>query len=280
MRHQCRICLRKFSTSSGLTRHSNAVHHGRTTLSQTNEPRYQYQQSDAIPRPEHDEGLWNEPITMIPTLRNNPILDDIEMEESEDETRGQAQEIEYDEGLWNVPITMPTLTTPDDDDIDMEKPSEDIQTQEIESITENESQPRYNLRSQTQNVEVKDNIEDSETEENENTDDSETELHLPMNLEPDIDFDDLQGASLDDALDTIEGKNRIKRIARWPNKAYHDFMELIEGNISNRIGDKIIKFFNKHSNLRESPLPNLTKNGKNYLNQINSPSLDFKEKLL
>jgi hypothetical protein len=102
-----------------------------------------------------------------------------------------------------------------------------------------------------------------------------------MNLEPDIDFDDLQGASLDDTLDTIEGKNRIERIARWPNEAYHDFMELIiEGNISNRIGDKIIKFFNKHSNLRESPLPNSTKNGKNYLNQINSPSLDFKEKVI
>ena len=56
-------------------------------------------------------------------------------------------------------------------------------------------------------------------------------------------------------------------------------MELVvEGNISNKIGDKIIKFFNKHSNLEKSPLPSSTKNGKDYLNQINSPSLDFKEK--
>ena len=55
-------------------------------------------------------------------------------------------------------------------------------------------------------------------------------------------------------------------------------MELIiEGNISNKMGDKIIKFFNKH---KDSPLSNSTKNGKNYLNQINSPSLNFKEKVV
>ena len=58
-------------------------------------------------------------------------------------------------------------------------------------------------------------------------------------------------------------------------------MELIvEGNVSNRTGDKIIKFFNKHSNVEESPLPKSTKNGKDYLNQISSPSIDFKEKVI
>ena len=58
-------------------------------------------------------------------------------------------------------------------------------------------------------------------------------------------------------------------------------MELvIKGNISNKIGDKIIKFFNKYSNLKNSPLPKSTKNGKDYLNQINSPSVDFKEKVV
>lgn len=58
-------------------------------------------------------------------------------------------------------------------------------------------------------------------------------------------------------------------------------MELIiKGNISNKIGDKIIKFFNKYSNLKKSPLPKSTKNGKDYLNQINSPSVKFKEKVV
>ncbi|RGB22750.1 hypothetical protein C1646_775595, partial [Rhizophagus diaphanus] len=89
------------------------------------------------------------------------------------------------------------------------------------------------------------------------------------------------GASLDVALDTIEGKNRPEHIAQWPNNTYRKFMELItEGNISNKIGDKIIKFFNKHSNLQESPLPKSTKSGKDYLNQINSPAIDFKEKTI
>jgi hypothetical protein len=46
------------------------------------------------------------------------------------------------------------------------------------------------------------------------------------------------------------------------------------------MGDKIIKFFNKHSALNKSPLPSSTKNGKEFLNQIDSPSLEFKEKIV
>jgi hypothetical protein len=82
-------------------------------------------------------------------------------------------------------------------------------------------------------------------------------------------------------LDTIEGKNIPKRIAEWPNVAYRDFLELIvEGNILNKMGDKIINFFNKYSNLEKSPLPSLTKKSKDYLNQINLPLVDFKEKIV
>src|SRR5256884_5533307 len=44
--------------------------------------------------------------------------------------------------------------------------------------------------------------------------------------------------------------------------------------------DKFIKFFNKYSNLKEFPLPKSTKNGKDYLNQINSASVNFKEKVV
>ena len=239
MTYRCNICQRIFSARSGLTRHANAVHHGRTTLFQANEPRYQ--RSDAMP--EHDEVLWNTPITM--------------------------------------PITMPTLNNPTpDEDINMEEHSEDVQEQEPI-----ESQPRYNLRSQAWNIEIEEDIEDSEIEEN--TEDSEIEediedLEPPMTLEePDFDLEDLKGASLENALDTVEGKNKPERVAEWPNDAYRDFMELIvENNVSNKTGDKFIKFFNKYSNLKESPLPKSTKNGKDYLNQINSPSVDFKEKVV
>ena len=166
----------------------------------------------------------------------------------------------------------------------MEEPSEDVQMQEIESIIEDEPIHRYNLRSQVQNIETKDTNSEPEEinfETEDNSEDSETKIQLPINLEPDFDLEDLQGASLDDALDTSEEKNKLETIVKWPNDAYRDFMELIvENNISNKTGDKIIKFFNKHSNLENSPLPKSAKSGKDYLNQINSPSVAFKEKVV
>ena len=231
MSFRCRICQRQFSTRSGLTRHANAVHYGRTTLSHANEANESRSQLLAAnPKPEHDESLWNAPIT-VSTLTNNP--------------------------------------TPDDD-IKMEESSEDVQAQKVESITEDVLQHRYSLRSHIE-VEVE-----------ENTEELETEIQLQINLkESDFDVDNLQKVSLDDALDTIEEKNRPERIANWPNDAYREFMELIiDNNISNKTGDKIIKFFNKHSKLATFPLPKSTRNGKDYLNQISSPSVDFKEKLL
>ena len=243
MTYNCRICQRKFSTQSGLTRHANTVHHGRTTLSQANEPS-RYQRLDTISRPEHDEALWNTSI-IRPTLTNNP--------------------------------------TPNED-VEMEEPSEDVQMQEIESIIEDEPIHRYNLRSQVQNIETEDTNSEPEEinfETEDNSEDSETKIQLPINLEPDFDLEDLQGASLDDALDTSEEKNKLETIVKWPNDAYRDFMELmVENNISNKTGDKIIKFFNKHSNLENSPLPKSAKSGKDYLNQINSPSVAFKEKVV
>ena len=244
VKHRCKICGREFSSAHRLTQHRNARHHGRTTSENTGE-RTRRQLSQAIPIPEHDANLWNTPIiTQTSTnIVENPVSQLDSIDEMED-------------------------VIPEDNTI----------VSEIES--------RYNLRSRVQNIETVENVEELEIEENieelELDEELETELQLPVNLkDSDLDSEDLQGADLDDALDTIEGKNRIERIARWPNEAYREFMELIiEGNISNKMGDKIIKFFNKHSNLKDSPLPNLTKNGKNYLNQINSPSLDFKEKVV
>ena len=244
VKYRCKICAREFSSAHGLTQHCNARHHGRTISENTGE-RTRRQPSQAIPIPEYDANLWNTPIIMQTSTNivENPVSQLDSFDEMED-------------------------VIPEDNTI----------VSEIES--------RYNLRSRVQNIETEENVEESEIEENteelELEVELETELQLPVNLKDcDLDSEDLQGAAWDDALDTIEGKNRIERIARWPNEAYREFMELIiEGNISNKMGDKIIKFFNKHSNLKDSPLPNSTKNGKNYLNQINSPSLDFKEKVV
>ncbi len=107
-------------------------------------------------------------------------------------------------------------------------------------------------------------------------------IDLQINAEDhEFESEDFQGISLDNALDVIKGKNRPECIAVWPNKAYRDFMKLvIKGNITNKIGDKIIKFFNKHNDLKESLLPNSMKKDKEYLNQIKSPSINFKERVI
>jgi hypothetical protein len=77
VRNRCGICKREFSSTSGLTQHANAVHQGRTTLSQEAAPRYgQTRSTYSVPRPpEHDEILWNTPITITPiTNTNSPTL--------------------------------------------------------------------------------------------------------------------------------------------------------------------------------------------------------------
>ena len=242
VKHRCKICAREFSSAHGLTQHCNARHHGRTTSENTGE-RTQRQPSQApIPLPE------------------------------------------YDANLWNIPIIMQTSTNIVENPISQLDSTDEMEVEDNTIVSEIES--RYNLQSQVQSIETEENVKELEIEENteelELEVELETELQLPVNLKDcDLDFEDLQGAAWDDALDTIEGKNRTERIASWPNEAYYEFMELIiEGNISNKMGDKIIKFFNKHSNLKDSPLPNSTKNGKYYLNQINSPSLNFKKKVV
>src|SRR6266487_5967582 len=136
------------------------------------------------------------------------------------------------------------------------------------------TKPNYNLQGPAMEIDPSAEIisEDSEK--------SSEESLIDLEKAP-LDPEDLQGTTLEDALETIEGKNKPECIAEWPNDIYCDFMELvIEGNISNTIGDRIIKFFNKHSNLEESLLPKSTKSGKDYLNQIQSPLVDFKEKVV
>jgi len=170
----------------------------------------------------------------------------------------QIQSPEHDSDLWSMLIIRPSESG---SPTFAETPMLQVDMEDV--IDEGELHDH--LRSQ----ENEESIEDINEE-------------LQTNLEDtDSDSEDLQGASLDDALDSIEGKNRPEHVAKWPNEAYQEFMELIvDRNISNKIRDKIIKLFNKHSNLENSPLPTSTKSGKDYLNQINSPLLDFKEKVI
>lgn len=249
VRYQCTICKRYFSARSGLTQHANAVHQGRTSLS-SSQPHHEIvqqrsRQSQEVVMPEHNPDLWSMPIRMrIPETETETILTSSTIPTENLPSQGYSNNME---------------------DIVFEEPLENKENKDLENLTK---ESRYNLRSQVQDIK------------SENID---IVIEEPIEFKDNNTFDpeDLRGATLDDALDTISGKNKPERIAEWPNDAYRDFMNLIvEGNISNNIGDKIIKFFNKHSNLEKSPLPKSTKNGKDYLNQINSPSVEFKEKVV
>ena len=76
-----------------------------------------------------------------------------------------------------------------------------------------ERMSRYNLRSQVQNIESEDIVEDIEIEDI--VEDIETDSQsIPINFKDnDFDSEDLQGSSLNDALDTNEGKNRPESVA-------------------------------------------------------------------
>ncbi|GES89309.1 hypothetical protein GLOIN_2v1764901 [Rhizophagus clarus] len=155
----------------------------------------------------------------------------------------------HDKTLWMMPIVNPSV-----------------------AITQETNTPFSPSTPQANNIDIEMEVDYEEL--------PQTEPQLLATFrETDCDPEDLQEVSLDNALDTIEGKNKSKHIAEWPSDAYWEFIELIvKGNISNKVGDKIIKFFNRHSNLEKSPLPKSTKDDKDYLNQISSPSIDFKEK--
>ena len=142
---RCKICKRVFSSAGGLTRHANAVHHGRTSLSQTSESQQSTQS------PEHDSSLWDTPISR------------------------------------RLESTSPSFA---------ESSTSHVNTEDIVDETR-ESEPRYFLRRQAEIDEsIDENIE-------------EMEMDLQINFEDrDFDSEDLQGASFDDALDGIEGKNR------------------------------------------------------------------------
>ena len=62
----------------------------------------------------------------------------------------------------------------------------------------------------------------------------------------------------------------------YPNEAYADLMALAtKHKLSNKTGNAIIKFFNKHANLSTSPLPKSIEQGRKYMDNMNIPTLSF-----
>jgi len=62
----------------------------------------------------------------------------------------------------------------------------------------------------------------------------------------------------------------------FPNEAYKDLMLLVtDHKLSNKAGNAIIRFFNKHSALTKSPLPKNIEKGRVFMNKMNYPNLIF-----
>ncbi|CAG8788699.1 16269_t:CDS:1, partial [Cetraspora pellucida] len=84
---------------------------------------------------------------------------------------------------------------------------------------------------------------------------------------------------LDALKDNLKQSNQWQ--ANFPNEAYADFMKLIiDNNLTNTIGNAIIKFFNKHANRFDKPLPTSTKQGKNYVDNLEQPIHNFPNEII
>ena len=67
----------------------------------------------------------------------------------------------------------------------------------------------------------------------------------------------------------------------FPNDSYADFMKLvIENNLSNKVANAIIKFFNSHSSISPSPLPANIETGRKLFDKINKSCFSYSKHLI
>ena len=94
--------------------------------------------------------------------------------------------------------------------------------------------------------------------------------------------DNLSFADSSENISNISNQNEINQTYdEFPNEAYADLMVLVtKYKLSNAAGNAIISFFNKHSNHSKSPLPKNIKQGKIYMNNMNSNLTYKKTKVL
>ncbi|RHZ72315.1 hypothetical protein Glove_243g3 [Diversispora epigaea] len=65
-------------------------------------------------------------------------------------------------------------------------------------------------------------------------------------------------------------------IKKFPNEAYADLMTLVtKHNLNNKAGNSIIKFFNRHSDLSQSPLPKNIETGRKFMDKMNISQLSY-----
>jgi hypothetical protein len=86
-----------------------------------------------------------------------------------------------------------------------------------------------------------------------------------------------EDSAFEDILEESESEVNLS----YPNEAYGDLMTLVtKHKLTNKAGNAIIGFFNKHANLATSPLPTSIEQGRIYMDKMNVPSLTYKQTLV
>jgi len=81
-----------------------------------------------------------------------------------------------------------------------------------------------------------------------------------------------------DNVDNIDNIEKSDNANEFPNEAYADLITLVTNyKLNNKAGNTIIKFFNKHSNVPQSPLPINIEKGRKFMNNMKFPNLTFKK---
>ncbi|GES94609.1 hypothetical protein GLOIN_2v1783703 [Rhizophagus clarus] len=152
----------------------------------------------------------------------------------------------------------------DDDNNDSEKYSSEMDT-------------RSNLSSEYENDKVE--VDDDNDVQNMSFDSIGSAIS-EMSLE-DSNFENILDSSEEPEIFEEPKNLNTKTCTEFPNDAYKDLMLLVtKYKINNKGGNEIIRFFNKHSNLTESPLPKNIKQGRAFMNNMKFSNLEFSKVLI
>ncbi|GET00176.1 hypothetical protein GLOIN_2v1783703 [Rhizophagus clarus] len=147
----------------------------------------------------------------------------------------------------------------DDDNNDSEKYSSEMDT-------------RSNLSSEYENDKVE--VDDDNDVQNMSFDSIGSAIS-EMSLE-DSNFENILDSSEEPEIFEEPKNLNTKTCTEFPNDAYKDLILLVtKYKINNKGGNEIIRFFNKHSNLTESPLPKNIEQGRAFMNNMKFSNLEF-----
>jgi hypothetical protein len=93
-----------------------------------------------------------------------------------------------------------------------------------------------------------------------------------------VESDNVEESDNVNNVDNVDNTEKSDNAKEFPNEAYADLMTLVTNyKLNNKAGNAIIKFFNKYSNLPQSPLPINIEKGRKFMNNMKFPNLTFKK---